>query len=52
MREKIAIVLRRLADKIDGSSLVWSMAYIKAPPGLTATEMREVIGRTVITTKS
>jgi hypothetical protein len=51
MREKMAMALRRLADKIDRSSLVWAIAYIKAHPGLTAAEMREVIGRKVITTK-
>jgi hypothetical protein len=47
VRKRIAQALRRLADKIDGLSLVWAVGYIKEHPGLTATGMREVLGRSI-----
>jgi hypothetical protein len=34
-------------DKIDGRSLEWALAYIREHPNLTATEIREVLGRSV-----
>jgi hypothetical protein len=49
MRKKIAMAIRRLADKIDGHCLVWSVEYIKAHPGLTVAEMREILGKYVTT---
>jgi hypothetical protein len=52
MKKKVAALLRNLADKIDGRRLVWSVEYIKENPGLTAVEIRDVLGRGVITTKS
>jgi hypothetical protein len=51
MEKKIAMALRRLADRIDGHCFMWSVEYIKTHPGLTAAEMREILGKPVVTTK-
>jgi hypothetical protein len=41
MRSWLAMALRRLADRLDGLSLVWVVEYIKGHPDLTATEVLE-----------
>jgi hypothetical protein len=47
MGKWMAQALRRLADKIDGLSLVWAVEYVKEHPDLTATGIREVLGRSM-----
>jgi hypothetical protein len=46
-----AALLRRLADRMDGLRVVWSLEYIKEHPSLTEAEMREVLGKAIITTR-
>jgi hypothetical protein len=52
MRKEMAAAIRYLADKIDGCRLVAAVEYIKTHPGLTTTEMRELLGSMAATTKS